>query len=532
MQKKQSVIQRYNRVIASFASNSSLYALSLDKRHSVLDYKKFIDDPWPGDIHRGKNILNGIVSFNYYTFEVNIIDIITQKIKVPNALMLYINSFAWIRDVQSVGGVVARRYVRNIVSYFIDNYKHTKKFWMNLAWNTDVASERIINWMTSYSFFAIGSDDIFQREVLSSITEQHSHISKIYKAETDSMVRLVAMKAMLFYFESMKNNQERFAKNLITKISHIVIENIDKYGMHKTRNPLTLFNVFRSLIEIRFIIKNMEIGVSNDIFKEFLCKMASVVRFFRMGNGMLSSHPGDSISRTNFLFQESRRMIDTALSIIDINYQFDDNKKSICGFDKISTKKSMIILNKMASNVRYQFNPKFEPGINIFDFEASLQSCCLIRRSDIAIFSNNHMIKANKNIKPNVSISKDEKNITYVCEAVNVDKNFQFVVRREISIGVFTTNLSIVDFVYTSADSDVSLRLAFDKEVVIEKINSYSFLIKHGIHSYIFLLNRANIVESLFSIKVIKNTMCSMIIILFKNKINTENQVMYSIFLQ
>lgn len=532
MPKKQGVVQTYNRVIASFTRSSLFYGLSLDKRHSVLDYRKFINDPWPGDISRGKNILNGIVLFNFCSFEVDILDVINQKVKVPDSLMLYINSFSWIRDVQAVGGVGARRYVRDIVSCFIENYKHTKKFWMNLAWDVDVTSERIINWMTSYSFFAIGSDDVFQREVLSSITEQYSHISKICKAETDSMVSLMAMKAMLFYLESMRNNQKRLARGLIKKISDIVIENIDKYGMYKTRNPITLFNIFRSLIEIRFIIRNIQIDISNDIFKEILCKMASVVRFFRMGNGMLSSHPGDSISRTNFLFQESRRIIDTALSLVDTSYKFEDNKKSICGFDRISTKKSTVILNKMASNVRSQFNPQFEPGINIFDFEASFQSCCLIRRSDIAISSNNHMIKANKNIEPNISIYKNEKNITYACEAVNFDRYFQFAVRREISIGIFSTDLSIVDFVYTSADSDVFLRLAFDKEVMIDKINSYSFLIKHGKQSYIFSLNTASVTENLFSIKVIKDTMYSMIIISFKNQPNTENHVVYSISLQ
>lgn len=521
MSSHKEITRIYNQILTSFVCNSLLYGLSLDKRPSVFDPAKFMNDPWPGDATRGKNLLSGS--------EIDMFDVIGHKISVPYTLFCYINSFSWIRDIQAVGGGGARKFVRKVVSYFIAHYKSRKKFWMNSDWDIDVTAERIINWMTSYSFFAIGAEDTFQKEILSSINEQYSHIVKIYKAETDPLSKIMGIKAMLFCLAAMKSNQKRQAKHLIQIITETVNENIDSDGMYRTRNPTGLFNVFRSLIEVRFIARNMQIEIFDAFFKETLSKMASAVRFFRMSDGLLSKHSGNAVSITEYMFRGTRHIIDVALSLVDNSYNIRQNKVSIGGFDRISTKKLTVIINKSASDVRSVFNPPSQPGLNIFDFEASFQANSLIKKADIAVLWNNHMVKADKHTVPNVSISKDNENLNYICEAVNFDRIFQFAVRREISVGIAQTGISVTDFIYTSSAAEVFIRIAFDKNTELEKVNSYSILIRSGKNSYMLSLKISS--ELPYHISVKLNDICRILIISFKNYEDMENEIIWSIVL-
>lgn len=529
MHKKIKITQTYNRIVASFARNSLFYGLSLDKRASIFDPAKFMNDPWPGDPSKGKNLLNGVLSFNFSKFDINITDVIDKKVKVPTSMLLYVNSFSWIRDIQAVGGVGARKYVRDAVYHFIEHYKQTKKFWTSLEWDVDVTSERIINWMKSYSFFAVGSDDNFQKEVLSSISEQYSHISKVYKAETDPVSIILSMKSMLFCLVAMKSNQKRFARTLINDIAETVMHNIDKHGAYKFRNPASLFNIFSSLIEVRFIARNIDIEISKEAFEEQLSKMASIIRFFRMSDGSLSKHSGNAISRNNLMFIETRHIIDTALSIVGNNYVCEEKRCSINGFDKVYTKKITLIINKKVTDMRSQFNHLSEPGINIFDFEASFQADCLIRRADIAVLWNNHMVKANKMMEPTVSTSKNDEFVNYACEAVCFDRFFQFAFRREISVGVSSSSLSVSEFVYTSANSDVYIRMALDNGVKLERINACSILINYGKNSYVFSLKASGGPNCRLSIKTGLNIPNPTLIVSFNSNGNTENQIIWSI---
>jgi hypothetical protein len=500
----------------------------LDKRHSLFDTEKFANDPWAGNSSDGKDFLNGNLKLRHQDFEFDILDVIGCKSGAPLPVLLYVNSFAWMRDIRTIGGINSRKYIRNWIYRFIENCKNSRKFWMSPVWDVDTTSERIVNWILSYSFFAAGADDDFEKEILSSISMQYSHISKMYVSEDDPIVKIAALRAMLFCLCSMKSTRKKQIKDIAEKLFETVKENLTEgTGIYKTRNPNSHFNVFRMLLETRFALRNTDVEFPSDILQD----MALVVRFLRMGDGGLPYHTGDLLSRLESMFQVRGNIVDTALSLVQIkNHSPSENNENIHGFDRISTKKSVVVINNSVSRVKSPFNNPSAQGLNIFDFEASFQTDRLINRSDISILIGNRRIRLHRGVAKNVFRSRNDKEMTYSCEFTSFDRNFQLAVRREIFLDLHSPRLNVSEFIYTSIDSEISIRIALVKHSEIERINSSLAYITYGKNQYIFSLKKTTNYEIGLSANEIDDCYpCPTISILYTNSGNTENQISWSL---
>ena len=466
----------------SFAQKSIFYRLSLDKKYNIFDTSKFITDPWSGSSLIGKDILDCNFIPRGITLPVNLLEIFSGK---TNKNIDFAAGFSWIRDLQAVGGNNSRKYTRNLISTFITNYRKIKKFWIKSeSWEPGIIGERIVNWIFSYSFFASGSNDKFQKEILSSIAEQFSHLLKCYKAVFEPYSRLMALKAIIFCLCSMKTNQSRMIKNIIKEICILVDENFDKEtGMFFNRNPIDHFNMFRSLLEIRFMAKNLEINLPDD-FHSNLTNMASCIRFLRLGDGGISNHLGNTEYQHSFMIP-SQHIIDTALSIVEVKHV----ETKVNGFDRLSTKKTAVVINTMPSDGRSRFNSISEPGINIFDFEASFGTERLINRSDISVVVGGYRIKLDKNSRNFFKKTGKEKFLVFEGETQSQNNFFKFAMRREISIATNKNFISGTDFVFISSPFEVSFRFTLNKNCEIKEINSKNFLITLNKSEYIFNLN-------------------------------------------
>ncbi len=417
-------IERFRNLLylykAEFIKNSFFYRLSLNRRSDIFDTSKFIPDPWEGNPDSGKNILNGEFYSLLLNHPIDILNIFSQKKWKESK---FISDFFWLRDIQAIGGNSGRKYAQNLISAFISSYKKTRKFWKyDEIWNCATLGERIVNWILSYTFFASGSSDNFQKTLLSSIDEQLSHLLKCYKAEFNPYSKLMALKGIVFCYCVMKFRHKKKIFLLINEICEL-IDNANNSFLKMS--PKDYFHIFRSLLEIRFIVKINNINLP-DLFLTTLSKMAANIRALRLGNGELSMHPRNS--NENMLFIPSSRIIDTALSIVDIK----DNASLDLGFDRLATKKSTLIINTKTYNMKSIFNPLKEPGINIFEFEASFGMNKLLHRSDISVLYNNHRIKLGKNSQ---NFSKREiKNNTLLFEGESQFFNnfFKFAFKREL----------------------------------------------------------------------------------------------------
>lgn len=470
----------------SFAQRSIFYRLSLDKKYSIFDTSKFITDPWSGNSSTGKDILDCNFIPGGIESPINLLEIFSGK---TNKNISFASGFSWIRDLQAVGGNNSRKYTRNLISTFIINYRKIKKFWIkSKSWEPGVIGERIVNWIFSYSFFASGSNDKFQKEILSSIAEQFSHLLKCYKAVFEPYSRLMALKAIIFCLCSMKTNQQRMIKKIIKEICMVVDENFDNdSGMFLNRNPIDHFNMFRSLLEIRFMAKTLDINLPEDFHKK-LANMASCVRFLRLGDGGISNHLGYT-EYPNSLMVPTRHIIDTALSIVEVKHV----ETKVRGFDRLSTKKTAVVINTKPSDGRSKFNSISEPGINIFDLEASFGTDRLINRSDISVIVGGYRIKLDKNSRSFFKKTGKENTLLFEGETQSQNKFFKFAMRREISIIANKCSLSATDFVFISSPFEASFRFILNKNCEIREVNPKNILITLNKSEYIFNLTACSL---------------------------------------
>ncbi|MDR0744616.1 MAG: hypothetical protein LBE97_01530 [Holosporales bacterium] len=470
-------MKSYYAFYVAFIQSSIFYKLSLDKRGGIFAPSKFITDPWPGDINNGKIILNGNILNDSSTMQLELIDFLIYK---PICIEFhecakYANSFFWIRDLQAIGGNSCRRYARKLISFFIDSYRKEKRFWKrDCQWTSVVLGERLCNWVFSYSFVAAGASDEFQKKFLSSLCEQYSHLLKSYKAETNLCSKIIALKGLIFCQCVMRNINIGVLNKFIMKLNQLVEENFDKYGMIITRNPVDEFNLFRSLIEIRFIIKNLNMDIIENFFSDKLSRMASCIRFLRLGDGCLSSFQGDSNSSTSFIIP-TRQIIDAAISVV--NAKLTNEQKLVSGFDRLSTKKIAVIVNTSISEVKSKFNHYSEPGINIFDFESSFGISRVIYRSDISILSNGYRIKVHPNSQNFSKKDITESGIFFKGESVSQTSNFFLAIRRELFINANIAQLSGSDFVSIQGKFLTIVRLVLNEKCSISKVNEKTIMI-------------------------------------------------------
>ncbi|MDR0695456.1 MAG: hypothetical protein LBF56_01630 [Holosporales bacterium] len=464
----------------SFIKRSVFYRFSLSRKHTIFDTARFITDPWAGDSRVGRAILDSS-SYVHAGNETptDILDSITGK---SHENVRYAASFAWIRDLQALGGNSSRKYVRNLISLFIARYRRKRRFYIDHdTWSYTIIGERIVNWMFSYSFFASGSNDKFQREVLSSIAEQFSHLVKCYKEELNPYSRLMALKAILFCLCSMKTPHKYKIQRTLDEICEIIEENTDEGGMFGMRSPVDHFHIFRSLIEIRFIARNFGLDLPSSVFTETISKMALVIRFLRLGDGSISQHSG-TLTNDNSVFVPSRYMVDTALSVVEIKTY----KIKPYGFDRLETKKATIIVNTESCNSRSKFNNFSEPGINVFDFETSFGDKKLINRADISVVVNNFRIKLNEKAKSFARKGAKDTYVFFEGEARFSSKFFEFTMKREITIFSDRQRVDCADSLRISENADVSIRIVFNRYTDIKEVGKRSVLLGLGKAEYIF----------------------------------------------
>lgn len=463
-----------------FTKNSLFYRLYLDKRSDVFDTTKFITDPWEGNAKSGKNIL----SREFFNVKLNhpmdVFDIFSQR-KWKEANL--ISDFFWLRDVQALGGNNGRKFAQKLISSFISGYRKTRKFWQcNEIWSCAILGERIVNWIFSYTFFASGSGDNFQREVLSSINEQFSHLMKCHKAEFNPYSKLIALKGILFCLCVMKITPKKKVSRILNEICKL-IEGLGN-NMILLFSPIDYFHIFRSLLEVRFIVKSNNIDIPQ-IFQNTLSKMAANIRFLRMGNGEITMLSGNS--NESKLFIPTSRIIDTALSIVDIRDNADQNM----GFEKLTGKKATLIIRTSPYNMRSIFSPKKEPGINIFDFELGFGAEKLINRADISVLYRGHRIRLASNSQNFSRKDKAGNELSFEGETQFFNSLFKFALKRELKCFFDSSRVEGHELIFLSSpNSEFFIRFILNENANLTQIDERNIIVtlNHNEYSFKFIV--------------------------------------------
>ena len=129
-----------------------------------------------------------------------------------------------------------------------------------------------------------------------------------------------------------------------------------------------------------------------------------------------------------------------------------------------------------------------EPGINIFDFDASFSTDRLINRSDISLFSDGYYMKFGKSSDVFFKKRATQDKVCFESEARNFRDRNQFAVRREISLSNKEQKINVSEFCFCSKTYTVCFRIVFDKSFILEKISHSLVSVKNSKNEYLFQL--------------------------------------------
>jgi len=241
-------------------------------------------DPWPGDLGRGRALLDG-----HYAFAGRTLSEPVPLWAPPEAdagWRAELHGFGWLRDLRAVGGDSARRRARALVADWIETYPGPS----GDAWAPATTGRRLANWLGQYGFFAATGKPSFRDAMAESLVRQARHLHRALPAGLAGADLIAALKGLILAGLCLKEGGRwlRTGQALLTETlpRQVLVD-----GGHISRNPGAHHMVFRDLIDIRAAMAaaghETPRGVSLTIES-----MSAILRLFQHGDGRLALFNG------------------------------------------------------------------------------------------------------------------------------------------------------------------------------------------------------------------------------------------------
>ena len=270
-------IQKIRTHAGRLTDNSPLYNWSLGG--TIPDNLMFSPcDLWPGDADSAR----WLVHSGAFTIEGDRLELHDANWLPEEAGENWINhihGFDWIRDLRALGGDAGRRSARLMIENWIDNHQS----WDEVTWRSDIVGRRLGNWLAGYDFFGESACEEFQDIFLDSVVRQLRHLGRALPGMLSGLPLLYAIKGLAYGGLTLEGRE-----NYLEQALNLLDEQIDKQilsdGGHVSRNPQTLMEVVRILIDIRAAIRQAGYPAITKI-QHGLDRAVPALRFFRHGDG-------------------------------------------------------------------------------------------------------------------------------------------------------------------------------------------------------------------------------------------------------
>lgn len=238
--------------------------------------EKFIvnlKDSWPGDPVRGRFLCEGAFMIDGERLELR--GRCWEPEGVSAAWLHHMHGFSWLRDLRACGGDLPRRQARSLIMDWIGCYKG----WKALAWQSDIAGERIGNWIALYEFFGASADDEFQRVFLASLTRQARHLSRALPGDVAGLPLLQAVRGLAFAGLAFEG-REAWLEQALNLLEQETEKQILPDGGHVSRSPAQTLEALKIFVDLRNGLLAAKYPVPEKM-AHTIDRIAQAVRFFR-----------------------------------------------------------------------------------------------------------------------------------------------------------------------------------------------------------------------------------------------------------
>jgi len=197
-----------------------------------------------------------------------------------------LHAFSWLRHLHAAQDDVARERARQLIRDWLELGARTP----DLTWETDIASRRLIAWLSHAGFVLERADPEFYDAFMAGLTRQLHNLSLSGRDEGHNVARLRAMVAMTLASLCVAEFESHLASYTPT-LANELDRQILPEGAHVSRNPGAIVDILLDLLPLRqcFVSRGMEVP---DALSEAIERMMPMVRFLRLGNGALARFNG------------------------------------------------------------------------------------------------------------------------------------------------------------------------------------------------------------------------------------------------
>jgi len=144
-----------------------------------------LKDPWPGNAARAEALIGN---------EADLMAALDPEPHDPEMARDLVRrsraqSFAWLRDLRSLGGDAARRTARRAVTAWIETNQRSDA----VAWRPDVVGQRLSAWMGTYDFFAASAGPAFRAELMEQTAYQVAWLKRRLESAPPGPGRFAAL---------------------------------------------------------------------------------------------------------------------------------------------------------------------------------------------------------------------------------------------------------------------------------------------------------------------------------------------------
>jgi len=262
-----------------------IHGLRLKGRHPL----KLIavpDDPFTGDVARGRSLLDGTISFRGEQRALAALDLAKRE---PNrAFSDYVQGFSWLRDLSSVATrPQAVPIAEGLMRRWLDAHADTVS---EPAWRADLWGRRILFWTAHAPLILSSGDLVYRSRVLNTLARGARHIDRSAEKMAPGVPRIAALCGVVCAGLLIPGGDARRGHteaNLVKAIHASVFED----GGSVARSPAAQLDIIMLLTMLRetYAARRLEAPV---IITETLARMVPALLGVTLGDGALSSWQG------------------------------------------------------------------------------------------------------------------------------------------------------------------------------------------------------------------------------------------------
>ena len=246
-----------------------------------------------------------------------------------------VHCFDWLPALAASGLGTAPDLARGLTDAWIRNFGS----WNSDAWQCDILSERITNWLLYHGFLMTGETGAFSPSFYTALSRQVIHLQRALRLGARPSNGLAAAKGLIHAGAGINGYADALRLGLKV-LSRSTETEILPDGCHLSRNPSLQLSSLATLLQVREVLIDSHIPPS-DLLNNAIDRMVPMLRAFRHGDGRLAVFNGSNESERKPIDAVINKSGNRGRAVVNARYG---------GYQRLKCKNTLVIVDAGPTN--------------------------------------------------------------------------------------------------------------------------------------------------------------------------------------